>query len=114
MSDFDFNFRSKAVCDGKNLGELGLICGRPLGLDFYVSKNKLFIADAYRGLLVVGPRGGLAKQIATSAEGVPFRFTNGLSVDQFTGDIYFTDFSSKFPQRYFHTLTYRFIVILVL
>ncbi|EXC52180.1 Strictosidine synthase 1 [Morus notabilis] len=58
----------------------------------------LFIADAFLGLFVVGPNGGLATGLATAAEGTPFRFLNGLSVDQHTGDVYFTDFSSRFLQ----------------
>ncbi|CAI9101589.1 OLC1v1038953C1 [Oldenlandia corymbosa var. corymbosa] len=35
-------------------------CGRPLWLDFNKKTGKLYIADAYRGLLVVGPRRGIA------------------------------------------------------
>ncbi|GMN57983.1 hypothetical protein TIFTF001_027077 [Ficus carica] len=62
-----------------------------------VRKNKLFIADALLGLFVVrGTKGGLASKLATSAEGVPFKFLNGLTVDQRNGDVYFTDFSSVF------------------
>ncbi|KAG5114531.1 hypothetical protein JHK82_037800 [Glycine max] len=52
------------------------ICGRPLGLRFDKNTGDLYIADAYYGLMKVGPQGGLATSLATEAEGVPLRFTN--------------------------------------
>ncbi|KAG6765771.1 hypothetical protein POTOM_029828 [Populus tomentosa] len=55
--------------------------------------------DAYYGLLVVGPEGGVATQLAASAEGVPFRFMNALDVDSRTGVVYFTDSSIYFQRR---------------
>ncbi|XP_024032715.1 protein STRICTOSIDINE SYNTHASE-LIKE 11-like [Morus notabilis] len=67
-------------------------------MEFFIRKNMLFIADAFLGLFKVGLNGGLATQLANAAEGIPFRFLNGLSVDQHTGDVYFTDFSSRFLQ----------------
>lgn len=76
------------------------MCGRPLGLKFNTVTCELYIADAYFGLLVVGPGGGVAKQLATSAEGVPFRFTNALDIDTKTGEVYFTDSSIMFQRRY--------------
>ncbi|EXC25148.1 Strictosidine synthase 1 [Morus notabilis] len=98
----DFAFasqnRSKAVCDGTNSPALRPVCGRPLGIEFFHRRNLLFIADAFAGLCVVGPNGGLATQLATTAEGISLRFLNGLSVDQHTGDVYFTDYSSRFLQ----------------
>lgn len=93
-------FRSKALCDGTNNIVLGPKCGRPLGLGFNNATNELYIADAYFGLLVVGKNGGLATQLATSADGVPFRFPDGLDVDPVTGDVYFTDASAVFSIRY--------------
>ncbi|KAK6242525.1 Strictosidine synthase [Theobroma cacao] len=48
---------------------------------------------------MVGPNGGVAQQLATSAEGVPFRFTNGLDIDSTTGVVYFTDSSIFFQRR---------------
>ncbi|CAL5333810.1 unnamed protein product [Camellia sinensis] len=36
------------------------VCGRPLGLRFDKKTGDLYIADAYFGLQVVGPNGGLA------------------------------------------------------
>lgn len=74
------------------------ICGRPLGLRFDKRTGDLYIADAYLGLMKVGPEGGLAKFLATEAEGVPFGFTNDLDIDD-EGNVYFTDSSTKFKRR---------------
>jgi hypothetical protein len=76
------------------------ICGRPLGVRFNRKTGELFIADAYMGLMKVGPDGGEAQVLATEADGVPFHFLNGLDVDQATGDVYFTDSSANYPRRY--------------
>ncbi|RCV22179.1 hypothetical protein SETIT_4G199900v2 [Setaria italica] len=78
-------------------------CGRPLGLRFHRDSGDLYIADAYMGLMRVRPSGGEATVLATGAAGGPFRFTNGVDVDQVTGDIYFTD-SSKTYQRSQHQM----------
>ncbi|CAL5362478.1 unnamed protein product [Camellia sinensis] len=82
---------TKQLCDGTTDPDMGPICGRPLGFSFDSANGKLYIVDAYFGLLVVGPNGGLATQLATSAEGVPFKFLDGVDVDQFTGLVYFSD-----------------------
>ncbi|KAF7119494.1 hypothetical protein RHSIM_Rhsim13G0198200 [Rhododendron simsii] len=79
------------------------ICGRPLGLRFDKKTGDLYIADAYFGLLKVGPEGGLATSLATEAEGVPLRFTNDLDLDD-EGNIYFTDSSTKYQRRNFMQL----------
>ncbi|XVF78780.1 hypothetical protein PTKIN_Ptkin14bG0163900 [Pterospermum kingtungense] len=92
-------FRTRKFCNGSTNPNLEPICGRPLGLKFNTATCHLYIADAYFGLLEVGPNGGVAKQIATSAEGVPFRFTNGLDIDANTGMVYFTDSSTIFQRR---------------
>ena len=76
------------------------VCGRPLGSCFDETRGDLYIADAYMGLLRVGPEGGLATTIATHAQGIPFRFTNSLDIDQSSGAIYFTDSSSQYQRRY--------------
>ncbi|XP_050238811.2 protein STRICTOSIDINE SYNTHASE-LIKE 11-like [Mercurialis annua] len=91
---FDTPNRSKAVCDGNSNPILGNVCGRPLGLGFLRSTGQLFIADAYLGLLVVGTNGRLARSIATGAEGVPFRFTDALDIDQLSSTVFFTDASA--------------------
>lgn len=73
------------------------ICGRPLGVKFDKHGN-LYIADAYFGLLVMGPNGGVAKPVSSEAEGVPFKFVNDLDMDE-NGTVYFTDSSARRPRR---------------
>ncbi|KAI4368679.1 hypothetical protein MLD38_017211 [Melastoma candidum] len=81
------------------------ICGRPLGLRFNKRTGDLYIADAYFGLMKVGPEGGLATSLATEAEGVPLTFTNDLDVDE-DGTVYFTDSSTKYQRRNFLQLVF--------
>ncbi|KAH7541839.1 protein STRICTOSIDINE SYNTHASE-LIKE 3 [Ziziphus jujuba] len=81
------------------------ICGRPLGLRFDKKTGDLYIADAYFGLLKVGPEGGLATSLTTEAEGVPLRFTNDLDIDE-EGNVYFTDSSTKYQRRNFMQLVF--------
>ena len=69
-----------------------------MGLRFERKTGDLYIADAYFGLLKVGPEGGLATSLATEAEGVPLGFANDLDIDD-AGNIYFTDSSSKYQRR---------------
>ncbi|XAR60216.1 Strictosidine synthase [Bertholletia excelsa] len=80
-------------------------CGRPLGLRFDKRTGDLYIADAYFGLMKVGPQGGQATSLATEAEGVPFRFTNDLDIDE-EGNVYFTDSSTKYQRRNFLQLVF--------
>jgi len=68
--------------------------GRPLGLAFDEEEN-LVVADAYRGLLSVAPRGAITV-LSTEADGVPFRLPDDVDIGT-DGMIYFTDASSKFP-----------------
>lgn len=75
------------------------ICGRPLGLRFEKKTGNLYIADAYFGLQVVGPAGGLAAQVVTEVEGQPLRFTNDMDIDEHEDVIYFTDTSRSFQRR---------------
>lgn len=75
------------------------ICGRPLGLRFHKKTGELYIADAYLGLMKVGPEGGLATSLTTEAEGVPLRFTNDVDVD-IEGNVYFTESSEIYQRRY--------------
>ncbi|XP_057954346.1 protein STRICTOSIDINE SYNTHASE-LIKE 3-like [Malania oleifera] len=81
------------------------ICGRPLGLRFDKKTGDLYIADAYFGLMKVGPEGGLAKSLASEAEGGPLRFTNDLDIDD-EGNVYFTDSSTKYQRRNFMQLVF--------
>jgi len=79
--------------------ELEHVCGRPLGLKFDKKTGDLYIADAYLGLKVVGPVGGLATQVATEAEGQPFHFTNDMDISEDEDVIYFTDSSTVYQRR---------------
>ncbi|KAK8450657.1 hypothetical protein SEVIR_6G069100v4 [Setaria viridis] len=80
-------------------------CGRPLGLRFHNNSGNLYIADAYMGLMRVGPNGGEATVLATEAGGAPLRFTNGVDVDQVTGDVYFTDSSTTYTRAQHQMVT---------
>jgi len=99
------------TCDGSTNTKLEPVCGRPLGLKFNSATCDLYIADAYYGLLVVGPEGGVATQLAASAEGVPFRFMNALDVDSRTGVVYFTDSSIYFQRRYYCFQPFLFFLL---
>lgn len=74
------------------------ICGRPLGLRFDKRTGELYIADAYFGLMKVGPEGGVATSLTTEAEGVPMKFANDLDIDD-DGNVYFTDSSTVYQRR---------------
>lgn len=69
--------------------------GRPLGMRFDRDQN-LIVCDAYKGLLSIDPKGNI-KVLCTSAEGIPFRFTDALDIAN-NGSIYFTDASFKYVQ----------------
>ncbi|GJN38644.1 hypothetical protein PR202_gb27705 [Eleusine coracana subsp. coracana] len=81
------------------------LCGRPLGLRFHHSSGYLYIADAYMGLMRVGPNGGEATVLASEAAGVPLSFTNGVDVDQVTGDVYFTSSSTTYTRAQHERVT---------
>lgn len=90
--------------DGKILcllpeGNLNLFAdtqGRPLGLQFDQNDN-LIVCDSHKGLLSINPQGKI-NVLATSAEGVPFKFTDALDISS-NGTIYFTDASSRYTQN---------------
>lgn len=86
-------------CDCLNDPDLEPICGRPLGVKFDNVQCELYVADAYFGLMRVPRNGGLAVAVVTAAEGVPFRFTNSLDIDQENSIVYFTDSSMRFQRR---------------
>ncbi|XP_059668321.1 protein STRICTOSIDINE SYNTHASE-LIKE 10-like [Cornus florida] len=60
--------------------EMEHVCSTPLGLRFDQRTGDLYIADAYLGLQVVGPTGGLATQPVTEVEGQPLRLTNDMDI----------------------------------
>ncbi|XP_028806051.1 protein STRICTOSIDINE SYNTHASE-LIKE 10-like [Neltuma alba] len=94
--------RDRKFCDGTLDSKKEPTCGRPLGLKFHKKTCNLYIADAYFGLLMVGPSGGVAQQLATSAnDGSPFQFLNALDIDEKSGVVYFSDSSTVFQRRCF-------------
>ncbi|CAN0858015.1 Protein STRICTOSIDINE SYNTHASE-LIKE 13 [Linum grandiflorum] len=73
-------------------------CGRPLGLRFNKATGDLYIADAYYGLLFVGPQGGIATPLAThDARGQPILFANDLDIHS-NGSVFFTDTSQRYDR----------------
>ncbi|CAM0878136.1 unnamed protein product [Alopecurus aequalis] len=80
-------------------------CGRPLGLRFNEKTGDLYIADAYKGLMRVGPGGGEATVLVNEVDGMPLRFTNGVDVDQTTGKVYFTDSSANYDRSQHEMVT---------
>jgi sugar lactone lactonase YvrE len=57
------------------------------------------------GLMRVGPDGGEATVLATEAAGVPLSFTNGVDVDQVTGDVFFTSSSTTYTRAQHEMVT---------
>ncbi|MCD7468663.1 hypothetical protein HAX54_007055 [Datura stramonium] len=92
--------RTKERCDGTNDPISQQICGRPYGLGFYNKTGDLYITDAYYGLVVVKPSGGLVTPVVTSFEGKPFAFLDSLDIDQERGIIYFVDSGAIFRTRF--------------
>lgn len=89
-----FFFRTKQFCDGNTDPEKSPICGWPMALSFHPVTGLLYIADAFFGLLVVGPQGGLATQLAGG-----FKFTTGVDIDLSTGNVYFSVASLTYDIR---------------
>lgn len=90
--------RSKELCDDKNGDDpkTGLLCGRPIALEFHPETGDLYIIDAFRGLMVVGRGGGTAVPLAAGRDGVPYDAPDAIAIDPVTGDVYFTDVGTIF------------------
>ncbi|CAE6042846.1 unnamed protein product [Arabidopsis arenosa] len=98
--DFAVTTSTREGCEGPHEHQrTEHVCGRPLGLAFDKSTGDLYIADAYMGLLKVGPTGGVANQVLPRELNEALRFTNSLDIDPRTGVIYFTDSSSVYQRR---------------
>ncbi len=67
--------------------------GRPLGLQFGPNHH-LYVADAYKGLLKITPRGEV-ELLTNQVDGTPILYADDLDVDS-AGVVYFTDASTKF------------------
>ena len=79
---------------GKNPDLIIQTYGRPLGLKLS-QEGDLIVADAERGLLKINPQSGALEILTSSADNLPFKFTDDLVIAD-DGNIYFTDASSKF------------------
>lgn len=79
--------------DGSALQVLVDTGGRPLGLARHPD-GRLIIADAVKGLLALDTQGQLST-LATSANGLPFGFTDDVAVDAAGRYAYFSDASSR-------------------
>lgn len=67
--------------------------GRPLGMQFDKNQN-LIVCDADKGLLSINPLGEITV-LATSANGIPLKFTDALDISS-NGIVYFTDASIQY------------------
>ncbi|GLQ31810.1 SMP-30/gluconolactonase/LRE family protein [Litoribrevibacter albus] len=74
--------------------------GRPLGLEFAPS-GELIVADAFKGLLSVSPSGDISL-LTDSVLGSKIRYADDVDVTS-TGEIYFSDASTKFPAESYGT-----------
>lgn len=110
-STFAYTSKNRSeICAPKNPPAPNLafehICGRPLGLRFNKKTGDLWIADAYLGILKVGPEGGQAESVVAEIDGVPMKFCNDLDFDE-DGVLYFTDSSTKWHRRQFFIASFE-------
>lgn len=68
-------------------------------MGFNHQTGDLYVADAYFGLVKVGPNGGPPTQLVGAIQDSPLKFTAALDVDPDTGVIYFTEASANFQIR---------------
>lgn len=73
--------------------------GRVLGLEFS-DQGELYAADAYRGLLKIGPDGAVTMLADTAADGSAIVYADDLDVAS-DGTVYFSDASVKFGPKAF-------------
>ncbi|XP_027368811.1 protein STRICTOSIDINE SYNTHASE-LIKE 12-like [Abrus precatorius] len=104
--------RNKTICDGlADFSTLQASCGRPLGLRFNHQTGELYAADAYFGILKIGPNGGPPTQCIQYTlpppPPPPFKFLDGLDVDVNTGVVYFTEASANYQIKDFPELVRR-------
>ncbi len=91
---FDDGRVARFESDGTGYKLLANTGGRPLGVSVHPD-GSVIVCDAVKGLLRVGQDGKITV-LSTSADGVPFGFTDDLSVTKDGSKVYFTDASSKF------------------
>ncbi|NRB04858.1 MAG: SMP-30/gluconolactonase/LRE family protein [Rhodobacteraceae bacterium] len=68
--------------------------GRPLGLEF-ASDGQLYVADAYRGLLVIDATGDVTLLADQTSAGDPILYADDVDIAP-DGRVYFSDASTKF------------------
>ncbi|TKY54974.1 STRICTOSIDINE SYNTHASE 12 [Spatholobus suberectus] len=93
--------RNKTICDGlADFSELQSTCGRPLGLRFNHQTGDLYVADAYSGLVKIGPNGGAPTQCFRGPQAqdntTTYQFLDGLDIDVNTGIVFFTEASANY------------------
>ena len=74
---------------------IGNTGGRPLGIELY-GEDRLLIADARKGLLVMSTTTGVVNRLLTEVDGVRMVFCNNAAVAA-NGDIWFSDSSTVHP-----------------
>lgn len=70
--------------------------GRPLGIEFGPD-GRLYVADAFRGLLAITPEGDITL-LADRADGIPIVYADDLDIAP-DGTVYFSDASTRFSAR---------------
>ncbi|KAK7388810.1 hypothetical protein VNO78_23637 [Psophocarpus tetragonolobus] len=103
--------RNKTICDGlADFSEVQARCGRPLGLRFNHVTDELYVADAYSGLIKIGPNGGAPTQLFNGIQpqqgndNTTIQFLDGLDIDINTGIVYFTQASANYRFKDIQTL----------
>lgn len=91
---FDDGRVARFEADGSGYTLIANTGGRPLGL-FIHPDGSVIVCDASKGLLKVD-QGGQITVLSTTADSVPFHFTDDLAVTKDGSRVYFTDASSKF------------------
>ncbi len=84
--------------DGSAIEDFAVTGGRPLGLDLDIGGN-LWVADAFAGLLQIGPDGKIERKI-TDAGGSKLLFADDVEVTS-DGKVYFSDASSRWDFNHY-------------
>lgn len=80
-----------------DVSEFAKTGGRPLGIEF--SKDgKLYVADAYRGLLEISKDGNVTVRANQTDSGTPIKFADDLDIAP-DGSVYFSDASTRFGAK---------------
>jgi len=77
-----------------DVSEFAKTGGRPLGVEFSKS-GKLYVADAYRGLLEISDDGQVEVLADKTTSGSPIHYADDVDIAP-DGSVYFTDASTKF------------------